>query len=117
MILIYQCNLFLQCNIGTRLLKNCNKRSKENFQGTKQCAKNKRNFLNFDYKKIVNYHKGIKIILIFGICCLKRKKCIIYFVSSIRRFMNQLNHFKEIRVSLFLYILRTSMLKVIESMD
>lgn len=60
MILIHHCNLFLQHNIGTRLLKNCNKRSKANFQGTKQCAKNKRNFLNFDYKKIVNYHKGIK---------------------------------------------------------
>jgi hypothetical protein len=31
--------------------------------------------------------------------------------------MSQLNYFKEIRVSIFPYILRMSMLKVIESMD
>jgi hypothetical protein len=68
-------------------------------------------------KKLLTIPKESKTILVFGICCLKRKKGIIYLVSSTRSFMSQLNYFKEIRVSIFPYILRTSMLKVIESMD
>ncbi len=57
MMLNHQCNWFLQHNIGTRLVKSCNKISKANFQGTKQCAKIRGTFKILITKKLLIIRK------------------------------------------------------------
>jgi hypothetical protein len=67
---------------------------------------------NFDYKKIIDCHKRIEIEHVLG--CIIWNKCSIYLINSRKNIMTKLKPFKERIHSIFLCMLGTWMLKVIQ---
>ncbi len=84
----------------TRLLKSCNKKPKSNFQGKEQYAKINGTLWILTIKFLLTITKEPWIIHVFGIYCLKTRRCFIYLVNLIKSSMNQLKYFKGVIVPL-----------------